>query len=42
MEKSTKIILGVIVFGVVLPAAIILPITSHQDYEDQNIAGIRD
>lgn len=42
MEKSTKIVLGIIVFGGILPAAIILPWASHSDYEAQNIAGIRD
>jgi len=42
MEKSNKIALGIFVFGVVLPAAIILPLTTHKSYEDQNIAGIRD
>ena len=42
MEKINKILLGIVVFGVVLPIAIIMPLTSRQDHDDQNIAGIRD
>jgi len=42
MEKINKILLGIVVFGVVLPIAIIMPLTSRQEHDDQNIAGIRD
>ena len=42
MERSTKIIIGVIVLGVILPLAIILPLTSRQNNRDQDLAGIHD
>ena len=42
MDKSLKIALRILVFGVILPAAIILPLTTRQRRQEQNIAGIRD
>lgn len=42
MERTTKVILGIIIFGAIVPTAIILPLTSRQEHEAQHIAGIRD
>ncbi len=42
MEKSTKIIVGVILFGVILPIAIILPAVNQQEKRATDLVGIRD
>ena len=42
MGKTTKIIIGVIVFGFVLPLAIIMSFVSAHDKKATDLAGIRD
>ncbi len=42
MEKSTKIVIGVIVFGFVLPCATILRYVDEQQTRAEDLAGIRD
>ena len=42
MERSTKIVIGVIMLGIVLPCVIIFPLVSQQEKKAQDLAGIRD